>query len=59
MTRDFRDVTGFTPGTVVLARDLVLPARVVLVTDPETVIIAASAARGTDTEDEAAEDATV
>lgn len=46
------DVTGFTPGTVVLARDLVLPDRVVLITDPETVIIAASAARGTDTDDE-------
>ncbi len=50
------DVTGFEIGRTVLAKDLVLPERVVLVTDPETVVIHATEARGESTDDaEAAE----
>jgi len=49
------DVTGFTPGHTVLARELVLPPRVTLVTDPETVVVSSSAARGTSGDDEDAD----
>jgi large subunit ribosomal protein L25 len=51
------DVTGFAPGSVVLAKDLSLPAGVTLVTDPDTVVVHATLARtATDAEADAAAD---
>jgi large subunit ribosomal protein L25 len=49
------DVTGFAPGTQVLARDLPLPEGVVLVVDPDTVVVHAVVSRAAaGDEDEAA-----
>ncbi|MGF1664214.1 MAG: 50S ribosomal protein L25/general stress protein Ctc [Kineosporiaceae bacterium] len=39
------DVTGFAPGTQVLARDLPLPAGVALVVDPDSVVVHAVLSR--------------
>jgi large subunit ribosomal protein L25 len=39
------DVTGFAPGTQVLARDLPLPAGVVLIVDPDSVVVHAVLSR--------------
>lgn len=45
------DVTGFEPGRQVLARDIVLPEAVVLVTDPESVVIHATVSRAAASDD--------
>lgn len=52
------DVTGWGPGTELLAKDLPLPAGVRVVIDPETVVVHASAARGASSaEDETGDEA--
>lgn len=50
------DVTGFEPGRQILARDIVLPEGVVLLTDPDSVVIHATISRAAaaDEGDEAA-----
>ncbi|MGF1646687.1 MAG: 50S ribosomal protein L25/general stress protein Ctc [Kineosporiaceae bacterium] len=48
------DVTGFTPGTQVLARDLALPEGVALAVDPETVVVHAVLLRSASAEEDEA-----
>ena len=49
------DITGAAPGTQVLAGELPLPSGAVLVTDPEAMVVAVSAAEAAEMGEESAE----